>query len=88
MRGPGILNRVAVMRPPETLPTYIETSSTMAESPDSPKVKGRESAMSMAPVRPGIAPTVIPKSVPKTVMSSSSGELKNAWTSENVVGTD
>jgi len=52
------------MRPPLTDPTYSATSRAMACSGVRKKVIGSDSAISMLPVRPGIAPIVTPRNTP------------------------
>ena len=45
-------------------PVYIDTSRIIELTGDMWKVNGRVSAISIAPVRPGIAPTTMPAAVP------------------------
>ncbi len=71
---PGIRSRVAVIRPPLTAPTYIETSRIRAFAPVMEKVSGSVSAISIAPVRPGMAPTTIPRLVPSAISANGTGE--------------
>ena len=70
---PGMRSRVAVIRPPLTEPTYIATRSVNADCASMPKVSGSESAINIAPVRPGIAPTRIPRAVPRTMSAGRAG---------------
>ena len=60
-------NRVAVIKPPLMAPTYMPIRRIKAGMGSIEKVRGRVNAISMAPVRPGMAPTVIPKTVPTTI---------------------
>ena len=62
-----------MINPPLTLPTYMEINNTSACSPLIENVNGRESAINIAPVKPGIAPTVTPSSDPSTTSSSAVG---------------
>jgi hypothetical protein len=77
---PGILRRVAVIRPPLTDPTYIATSKARALWPLMLKVRGKVSEISIAPVRPGIEPTAIPRAVPN--MTSM---MRDGWDRTSVI---
>ena len=61
---PGIRSNVALINPPLTAPTYMPINSTSADTGSISKVKGNANAMSIVPVKPGTAPTKIPKAVP------------------------
>ena len=61
---PGMRNSVALINPPLTAPTYMATSKTRPLTGSIENVSGRERAISMVPVKPGMAPTVIPRVVP------------------------
>jgi hypothetical protein len=63
---PGMRNKVAVINPPLIAPTYMLMSRMKALMGSMLNVKGKVRAMSIAPVRPGIAPMVIPRIVPIT----------------------
>ena len=77
---PGIRNNVAVINPPLTLPTYIDTNSTNACSPLMVKVKGNDNAINIAPVNPGIAPTVTPNVDPTQTSNNELGVASNRTT--------
>ena len=64
---PGILKSVAVIKPPLTAPTYMLINKMKAKMGSMLKVSGSVRAISMAPVRPGIAPIVMPSTVPNTI---------------------
>ena len=70
---PGIRISVAVTRPPLTLPTYIDTSKLKASLESIEKVSGSTSAINMAPVKPGMAPTTIPRIEPITTITTACG---------------
>ena len=74
---PGILNKVAVIMPPLTEPTYIEINNTNADSPLMENVNGNVSAISIAPVSPGIAPTMTPSEVPSAISTNEFGVARN-----------
>lgn len=74
---PGIRNKVAVINPPLTEPTYIETNRTKALLPSMEKVNGKVRAINIAPVNPGMAPTITPKLVPKAIKAKAAGEERN-----------
>ena len=63
-------NKVAVINPPLTAPTYVLINRMNALTGSIPKVSGKVSAISIAPVNPGIAPIVIPNAVPITIKNS------------------
>ena len=75
---PGMRRRVALISPPLTAPTYIATSRTSPLTGSIEKVKGSDRAISMVPVNPGIAPTVIPRVVPKRTRPRIVGEAKRS----------
>jgi hypothetical protein len=75
---PGMRNRVALINPPLTAPTYMATSNTRPLTGSMEKVKGRERAISIVPVNPGIAPTVIPKVVPRKTNQRIMGVLNRS----------
>ena len=64
---PGILSRIAEIRPPDVPPIYRASSSEMPSIGDMPKVTGRNRATPMVTVRPGMAPTMMPTIVPLTM---------------------
>ena len=74
---PGILNNVAVISPPLTDPTYIDTKRINADSPLIENVRGKVSAINIAPVNPGMAPTIIPRLVPTAISSRELGVKSN-----------
>ena len=67
---PGIRNNVAVINPPLTAPTYMLISRMNAFAGSILNVSGKVRAINIAPVKPGIAPIVIPKIVPKMTKHS------------------
>ena len=71
---PGMRRRVAVIKPPLTEPTYIATRKASALCPSIPKVSGSESEINIAPVSPGMAPTVIPSAVPSRTRKTRLGD--------------
>ena len=75
---PGIRKSVALIRPPLTAPTYMATSKTSPLTGSIEKVNGRERAISMVPVKPGIAPTVMPKVVPRKTSHNILGVLNRS----------
>jgi hypothetical protein len=74
---PGILNKVAVISPPLTDPTYIDTNRINADSPLIENVRGKVRAINIAPVNPGMAPTMIPRLVPTAISSRELGVKSN-----------
>ena len=80
---PGMRSSVAVTNPPLTLPTYIDTNRTNACSPLIEKVNGNESAINIAPVNPGIAPTETPRIDPIATSASEAGESINLATASS-----
>ena len=74
---PGIRSNVAVINPPLIEPTYILTSRIIAFPASIEYVSGSVSAMSIAPVRPGIAPTRIPRLVPMAIRISPVGAIRS-----------
>ena len=64
---PGILKSVAVINPPLTAPTYMLIKRMKAKIGSILNVNGSVRAISIAPVKPGIAPIVIPNTVPNTI---------------------
>jgi hypothetical protein len=71
---PGIRNKVAEINPPLIDPTYMETNNTIASAGFCmEKVNGNVSAINMAPVSPGIAPTTIPSETPSTIKKQGQG---------------
>ena len=62
---PGILSNVAVIKPPLMAPTYMLISRMNALIGSMLNVSGSVNAINIAPVNPGMAPTIIPKIVPK-----------------------
>ena len=70
---PGIRKSVALISPPLTEPTYIDTSRIIASIPSMENVQGRDKEISIAPVSPGIAPTMIPSAVPSSSKPNGSG---------------
>ena len=69
----GIRSRVAVIIPPLIDPTYMPMRRVRAYCASIPYVSGMVSAMSIVPVRPGIAPTKIPSIVPSATSSNPPG---------------
>ena len=74
---PGIRNKVAVISPPLTEPTYIEINKTNAGSPPIENVKGSVNAINIAPDKPGIAPTMPPSDVPNAISANAVGVARN-----------
>ena len=74
---PGIRSKVAVINPPLTEPTYMETNSTKALFPSMEKVNGKLKAISIAPVNPGTAPTITPRLVPRAINAKAGGDKRN-----------
>ena len=70
-------NNVAVINPPLTDPTYIDISKTDADSPLIEKVSGSVNAINIAPVSPGIAPTMTPREVPSAISPNADGVARN-----------
>jgi hypothetical protein len=56
----------------------MATSNTRPLTGSMEKVKGRERAISIVPVNPGIAPTVIPKVVPRKTNQRIMGVLNRS----------
>ena len=75
---PGMRSRVAVIKPPLTEPTYIATRNARALCGSMLNVSGNESEMSIAPVSPGMAPTVIPSAVPSKTRSTRFGSERTS----------
>ena len=67
---PGMLIRIAVMRPPEMPPTKSPTSRLRLITGSTPKVSGRHSAMAMVAVSPGIEPKMMPTTTPPKIAMS------------------
>ena len=63
---PGMRSKIAEISPPVIEPVYIDTSRIIASAGAMKNVKGRDRAISIDPVRPGIAPTTMPANVPPT----------------------
>ena len=64
---PGILIKIAEIRPPETPPTYKPINSEIAAVISMPKVSGMQSATAMVAVKPGMEPKIIPTTTPNTI---------------------
>ena len=75
---PGMRSSVALMSPPLTAPTYIATNSTSACAGCIVYVNGSVSAMSIVPVNPGTAPTMMPSAVPNKMSPSTSGDVNRS----------
>jgi hypothetical protein len=56
----------------------MATSKTSPLTGSIEKVNGRERAISMVPVKPGIAPTVMPKVVPRKTNNNILGVLNRS----------
>ena len=56
---------------------YIEINSTNAGSPPIENVNGSVNAISIAPVSPGIAPTMTPRDVPNAISPNAVGVNRN-----------
>jgi hypothetical protein len=67
---PGILSRLAEMRPPEMPPTKMPINKHSPGIDAIPKVNGSIKTMPIVAVRPGTAPKIIPKIVPAKVNKS------------------
>ena len=70
---PGMRINVAVIRPPLIAPTYMPIRSASALAGSMLKVSGRVSAIIIAPVMPGMAPPMMPSSVPMNTKASGTG---------------
>ena len=75
---PGIRNKVALIKPPLTAPTYMATSNTNAATGSIVNVSGKASAISIVPVNPGTAPTVMPRNTPSNVSPNNVGDANNS----------
>ena len=69
---------VAVISPPLIDPTYMLTRRIIALPASIEYVNGNVSAITIAPVRPGMAPTVIPRLVPMAIRMSPVGAVSSA----------
>ena len=57
---PGILRRIAEIKPPDVPPTYSAISIAIPFNAPIPYVMGRQSATAMVDVNPGIEPKMMP----------------------------
>jgi hypothetical protein len=64
---PGMFMRMAVMRPPDMPPTYIETRSASPTVGAMEKVKGIIKVTHKTAVSPGMAPKIMPINIPRTI---------------------
>ena len=64
---PGMLIKIAEIRPPDTPPTYKPINSEIAAVISMPKVSGMHSATAIVAVRPGIEPKIIPTTTPSEI---------------------
>ena len=64
---PGILISTAETSPPEIPPIYRAINRANAVVESIPKVRGRQRAMAIVPVSPGIAPKTRPKAMPISI---------------------
>ena len=75
---PGMRNKVALISPPLTAPTYMATRRTSPATGSMEKVRGKDRAINMVPVNPGTAPTVIPRIVPRRTRPRIEGSEKSS----------
>lgn len=70
---PGMLSRMAEIRPPEIPPMYTATSRFMPMEGVMLKVRGRNNATAMAAESPGMEPNIIPTATPAAMSSKDVG---------------
>ena len=64
MPVPGVLMRMALMDPPKLAPKKIEVSIKMPGMGSKEKVNGSNTVMARLPLSPGMAPKIMPMSIP------------------------
>ena len=70
---PGMPRSTDPMKPPEQPPIHSDRRKTIAGPVSMPNVRGMKSITAMVPLRPGIAPKIIPITLPARRRMSDSG---------------